>query len=64
MVVKETYTQWWIKHPWHVSNEPYPADKDGNCSCDCEYCKKRGEHKATLSVHLKAKIISEEADNG
>jgi hypothetical protein len=51
--MQETYTQWAAKHVYHVSNEPYPKDKNGNCTCDCEYCKERGEHKATLEAHLK-----------
>ena len=47
------YTRWGIKYRWHVSNEPYPRDKQGNCKCTCRYCKARGKHKATRKAHLK-----------
>jgi hypothetical protein len=52
MKYKETYTEWRIKYPWHVSNEPYPKDKDGNCTCDCKYCIKYGVHTATREAHM------------
>ena len=49
-----SYTQWGIKYPWHVSAIPYPKDKDGNCTCKCVYCRKRGKHKSTRVAHLKS----------
>ena len=50
---KETYTQWCLKYPWHVSDEPYPSDAQENCICECEFCKKHGKHAATRAAHLK-----------
>lgn len=47
------YTEWAVKYPWHVSDEPYPQDNNGNCTCECEYCQARHEHKATMEAHLK-----------
>lgn len=49
-----TYTEWGIRYPWHVSDTPYPKDKNGNCACKCVYCRRRGEHKATRKAHLKS----------
>ena len=48
----ETFTQWGIKYPWHTSNEPYPADANGDCTCQCIYCKAYGIHKATSESHI------------
>jgi hypothetical protein len=51
---KESYTQWWIKYPWHVSGElegQYPSDEHGNCTCQCKGCLKH-EHKATKQAHM------------
>lgn len=50
-----SYTAWGIKYPWHVSDEPYPKDRKGNCTCKCVYCTKRPTHKATRAAHLKSK---------
>ena len=37
----ETYTQWWIAHPWHVTKGmAVPPD------CDCEYCRERRDKAA------------------
>lgn len=52
---KETYTEWWIKYPWHVSGEmegKYPHDEQGNCTCTCKYCTEMYEHKATKNGHM------------
>lgn len=53
-----TYTQWYIKYPWHVSGSKegkYPHDRAGNCTCRCQYCVARGKHKATRAAHLRSK---------
>jgi len=52
---KESYTQWAIKYPWHVSGDKqgqYPKDTQGNCTCECEYCAKMYEHKANTKAHM------------
>ena len=36
---KLTYTQWWIKYPWHVSGTPESGKVPPDCQC--EYCIKR-----------------------
>jgi hypothetical protein len=51
----ETYTQWYIKFPWHVSGDKcyqYPKDDKGNCACTCKSCLKH-EHKATREAHMR-----------
>jgi hypothetical protein len=53
----QTYTQWYIQFPWHVSGDKeyqYPKDDHGDCTCQCEYCKKMGAHKATRKAHTQA----------
>ena len=48
---EETYTQWAVKYSWHVSDEPYPSNQEGDCTCDCEHCHARGAHKANREAH-------------
>ncbi len=35
------YTKWWVKYPWHVSDEPVPDD------CSCEYCTEKRNKAGT-----------------
>jgi hypothetical protein len=53
--IRETYTQWAIKYPWHVGGNQtyqYPYDEKGTCICQCEGCLKKGTHPATTHAHM------------